>query len=243
MDISSWHQIHTHILELERSGLVTRTFRRLDPERQQLVLNAILEEAIERGPTAINIKQVAVRAGVSVGSLYNYFENRETLLDFTIELCTRYMLDIFTAYKPMLVSMPIREGLMAYLLGGLEWSRTQMGLVRFFLRATYQGDPILQKRVVDPISEVMLEIVREMLKQALARGEVREDIDLEATTRVVHALMIAVGDSQLLPYLNSYLRVTDDEIGPERTMEALLDLVSTGIGAKASARSTSEGTT
>ena len=241
MDTSIWNQIHTHILELEHSGLVTRTFRRLDPERQQLVLNAILEEAIERGPTAINIKQVASRAGVSVGSLYNYFENREALLGFAVELCTRYMLDMFTAYKPMLVSMPIREAVIAYLLGGLEWSRTQVGLVQFFLRAAYEGDPYLQKQVVEPISMIMLEIVREMLIQALARGEVREDIDLEATTRVIHALMIAIGDSQLLPYLNSYLRVTDEEVELKRTLEALLDFITIGIGAKVPARKTSEG--
>ena len=33
-------QIHTHILHLEQAGLVTRTFRRLDPERQQSILTA-----------------------------------------------------------------------------------------------------------------------------------------------------------------------------------------------------------
>lgn len=241
MDISSWSQIHTHIMELERSGWVTRTFRRLDPERQQLVLNAILEEAIERGPTAINIKHIATRAGISVGSLYNYFENRDTLLGFTVELCTRYMLDMFNAYKPMLISMPLREALMGYLYGGLEWGRTQMGLVQFFLRAAYQGDPILQKKVVEPISEIMLEIVREMLKQAIARGEVVEQIDLEATARVIHALTIAIDDSQLLPYLNNYLCVTDEEVELKRTLGAFLDLVMTGIGVESRANDMSEG--
>ena len=115
------------------------------------------------------------------------------------------------------------------------------GLVQFFLRAAYEGDPYLQKQVVEPISMIMLEIVREMLIQALARGEVREDIDLEATSRVIHALMIAIGDSQLLPYLNSYLRVTDEEVELKRTLEALLDFITIGIGAKVPGRKTSEG--
>ncbi len=35
MEISEWSQIHTHILQLEQEGLVTRTFRRLDPDRQE----------------------------------------------------------------------------------------------------------------------------------------------------------------------------------------------------------------
>lgn len=52
-----WSNIQIYILQLEQEGKVTRTFRRLDPERQQAVVHAILEEATEKGPTAINIKK------------------------------------------------------------------------------------------------------------------------------------------------------------------------------------------
>jgi len=229
MEFPAWTQIHAHILALEQSGLVTRTFRRLDPEKQQAVLDAILEEAIEHGPTAINIKRVAARTDVSVGSLYNYFGDRETLLEFTVELCMLYVLDMFQAFKPFLVSMPLRQALSYYLLGGIEWSRTQKGLVQFFLRAAYQGDTDLGRRFVEPIAEVMLDIVREMLSRAVARGEVRKGIDIEATARVINATIIAIGDSQLLPYLNSYLRVSDENVPQERAIEALLDLIQFGI--------------
>ena len=78
--LANLEQIHTRILELEEEGLVTRTLRRLDPERQQVVLTAILDEAIEKAPTSINVKKIAERAEVSVGSLYMYFHNRENLL-------------------------------------------------------------------------------------------------------------------------------------------------------------------
>jgi hypothetical protein len=33
------------IMELEKQGLVTRTFRRLDPDRQAAIIKAILDEA------------------------------------------------------------------------------------------------------------------------------------------------------------------------------------------------------
>jgi hypothetical protein len=46
----------------------------------------------------------------------------------------------------------------------------------------------------------------------------------------VHALTVAVGDSQLLPYLNTYVQVTDEDISPERAFEALLELVLRGMG-------------
>jgi hypothetical protein len=41
--------------------------------------------------------------------------------------------------------------------------------------------------------------------------------------------MIAIGDSQLLPYLNNYFQVESPSMPPERILEALLDLILKGI--------------
>jgi AcrR family transcriptional regulator len=230
MDIFERSLIQRYILEMESVGLVSRTFRRLDPERQETVINAILSEATEKGPTKVNIKQVAERAGVSVGSLYTYFPNREGMLEFTIELVTRFALDEFTKFRPYLTALPFREALEAYLLGGVEWSQMYTGFLKLFARAAYQGDPELAERLVKPIANSLREIIHDMLAQAIARGEIREDIDLEASTRLIHALTIAVGDSQLLPYLNNYFQVNAEDIPADQVMEALFDLIMKGIG-------------
>ncbi len=232
MNLSDWTQIYAHILQLEQAGLVTRTFRRLDPERQQAILTAILDEASEKGPTALNIKQVARRAGVSVGSLYTYFPNREGMLAFAVELCVRFMTDAFDEFRPYLIGLPLREALAGYLTGGIEWSRTYAGLLKLFARAAYHGDPELAESLVRPVATLLREMVRDMLNEAVARGEMRADVDLEATARVIHALTIAVGDGQLLSYLNTYFQVTGESVSLERTLQALLALIWRGIGAE-----------
>ncbi|MEW6404045.1 MAG: TetR/AcrR family transcriptional regulator [Chloroflexota bacterium] len=233
MNNSEWLYFQPYISQLEQEGKVTRTFRRLDPDRQQVIFNAILEEAVEKGPASLNIKEIARRAGVSVGSLYQYFPNRDGLLDFAIELCTRSTIAMFQEYKPVIAAMPLKDALSAYLMGGLEWGQTAMGLVRFFGRAAYQGDPDMAERVVRPIATIMRETMQEILTQAQARGEIRPGIDLEATARVINALVIAVGDSQLLPYLNNYFQVSDETVPAEKAVEALMDLVLRGISVEA----------
>lgn len=229
---SEWLKIHSYLLVFEGEGLITRTFRRLDPDKQEEIILAILAEATENGPTLANIKQVAERSDVSVGSLYTYFRNREGMLDFAIELVTRFILDEMESYRPILSALPIRDGLLAYLAGGIEWSQLFSGVVQLFARAAYQGDPGLQERMVRPVATLLREIVREFLTQGIERGEIRADIDLEATSNVLHALTIAVGDSQLLPYLNTYFQVSDEQVLPERAITAMIDLVLAGIGVK-----------
>ena len=230
MELEDWMPIHTHILHLEEEGFVTRTFRRLDPDRQQAILSAILEEAAEKGPTSVNIKQVAERAGVSVGSLYTYFPNREAMLAFALEVCVRFVTESFDQYRAYLAAMPLRDALSAYMVGGLEWSRMYKGLLRLFARAAYHGDPELSERLVRPVAGILREMVCDMLTAAAERGEIREGVDLQAATRLVHALTVAVGDSQLLPYLNTYFQVVDEGLPPERLLAALVSLVLQGIG-------------
>lgn len=222
---TDWINYQPYILQLEQEGIVTRTFRRLDPDRQEAVFDAILEEAAERGPASLNIKEIARRAGVSVGSLYQYFPNRDGLLDFAVELCTRSTIAMFEEYKPMMAAMPLKEAMSAYLMGGLEWSQAAMGLVRFFGRAAYQGDPDLAERVVRPIATVMRETMQEILTQAQRRGELRDGVDIAAAARVLNALMIVIGDSQLLPYLNTYFQVSDETLPLERVSETLLEFI------------------
>ena len=228
--MDTWSEFQPYILQLEQEGLATRTYRRLDAQRQEAVLHAILDEAAERGPAAVNIQNVARRAGVSVGSLYQYFGDRERMLSFAVELCVRYMVGVFQMGAPYLAEMPLRDGLSAYLSYGIEWSRTQASLVRFFARAASAGDPELAERLVIPVSQAMRAMIAALLQAAVQRGEARPDLDLERASRLVHALMIAAGDAQLLPYLNHYFQVIGSQDTPEAVTAAAVEFILRGIG-------------
>jgi AcrR family transcriptional regulator len=230
MDLfSEWVDFPSFIQQLEGKGRVSRTFRRLEPSRQQAIINAILDEAFEKGPTSLNIKEVARKADVAVGSLYQYFPNRDGLLDFAVELCSMYMSSLFDLTRTYLAEMPLPDALHAYLSVGIDWGFSETGLVRFFGRAAYQGDPELAERIVRPIAEAMRKTVLEMLERAASRGEINPDQDLEAAARLINGLTIVVGDSQLLPYLNTYFQITDENVPAQRILDALVPFILKGL--------------
>jgi AcrR family transcriptional regulator len=222
-----WTNYPFHILQLEQAGLITRTFRRLDAPRQQAVVQAILDEAAETGPSKINIKRVAQRAGVAVGSLYQYFLDRAAMLDFAIELCVRYFNEMFTMSDTYLKDMPLRESLKLYLSYGVEWGQQpgQAGFLRLFARTAYQGDPALMEKLVQPIAVRMQASIQEILRSAKERGELRPGIDLDTAVRLVNVLFIAIGDSILLPYLESYFQLNARELGVARLVDELADWI------------------
>jgi len=160
--------------------VVTRTLRRLDPDRQLAVLTAILDEAAVKGPAAVNIKEVARRAGVSVGALYACFGSRDGMSSFTIELCVSSLTTLLDRYGPSLSAMPVRQTLAAHVAGGIEWGRAVPGLTAFFARGAYQGDPEVLDRLVRPVADAVRGTIGLILGAAVDRGEVRSDVDLAA---------------------------------------------------------------
>jgi AcrR family transcriptional regulator len=219
------------IRQLEDEGAVSRTFRRLDPGRKQSVVDAIVEEAADRGPGGLSMKRVAGKAGVSVGSLYQYFEDRGKLLAFAVEICVRTMAALFEESRPYLAAMPLKDAFSAYLSTGIEWSRTRAAFVRLFCRAAYSGDPDLSDTLVRPIATMMRTMVGDIVAAAAARGETRAGMDAEAAARALNVLFIGIGDSVLMPHINAYFQATDRAVPADRVISAAVDLALSGIGA------------
>jgi AcrR family transcriptional regulator len=230
----------TKVVELERAGKVTRTFRRLDPERQLAVIEAILGEAAEAGPDGAGVRGIAARAGVSVGSLYQYFPDRGGMVGVAAEIAGAGLSAELRQYRDAMADLPLREGLVAYVLVGVEWSRSHEDLLRFFSRAAYQGDVGLGGAVVAPVAAELFEMVRAMLTAAVARGEAAADLDVDAAAHLVHALTLSLGDCRLLPHLDDYYLLLDGASLEERAGQ-LAEFVLTAVSHAGGPRATKKG--
>jgi AcrR family transcriptional regulator len=227
---------HAFLVELESRGLVKSTFIRLDDERRGLVLDAVLAESARSGPESINIKEVARGAGVPVGSLYQYFGDRDSLARFAALALAKGLSEELLSALPYLEPLPLREALTAYLSYGIEWSVKEAASLRSFVAAAYRGAPVgspfsaagataaapgggwYVESLIRPVAAAMQDVVRRVFAAAAARGELRGGLDVEAAARLANVLLIAVGDARMMPRLDEYYRIAD----PGETTEAVV---------------------
>lgn len=242
------------IRELAERGLVTATFARLASDRRDQVVAAVLEAASREGPDRIGVKDVAARSGIPVGSLYQYFGDRDRLARAAALFVQRSLAEELAGFPGPLAGLPLRDALVAYLAYGLEWSRAKEPALRSFVVAAYgraagrpafadpraggdgaggrgpaEADDWLARELVEPVAEGLLAIVRSLVVAAADRGELRGDLDLDAASRVVHAVLVAVGDACLLPPLDSYYRLYAGKAEPEAMIETAVDLLWRGL--------------
>lgn len=94
--------------------------RKPQQQRSRATVNAIIEATFlavaEHGVANTTTRQVAEIAGVSVGSLYEYFANKEALLDAVGERFVEETLAMLTPLMPSLVKLPVDKAVYTLLM-------------------------------------------------------------------------------------------------------------------------------
>ncbi|MDO9238090.1 MAG: helix-turn-helix domain-containing protein [Aquabacterium sp.] len=124
--------------------------------RSILMVHSILDSAIEviqvEGLAAMSTNRVAERAGVSIGSLYQYFANRDSILAGVIE---RSLLDVQNMLSMMHMDMlntPMQDGVRIMLMAMLRYYDPWMEV----LRRVFREAPLLADNGLILLVERML---------------------------------------------------------------------------------------
>jgi AcrR family transcriptional regulator len=151
----------------ERVGKATLR-ERFRQESAQEILTAAEAVFIQQGLAGASMSQIAERAGVAVGTLYNRFKDREALLQALIAQRRAELLVELESAARQVAPFGLRERL--------------TGVVHALLLQTEQHRPFLRLVLASefahgPGKEQMLRALRERLEDVLgpSRGELRED--------------------------------------------------------------------
>jgi len=204
--------------------------RRKDARPQEL-LDAALDLFVEKGYAATRSEEVALRAGVSKGTLYLYYPSKEELLKEVIRANVVNEIaggvDIIRQYQG-----PTSE-LLAHILR-LWWKRvgeTRASGILKLMMSEARNFPEIAQFYVDEVIRPSHEMFAALLRRGIDRGEFRPvQID-----DVVHALVAPL----LFLVMNKHSLgacSVGSMLDPVPTIEAQIDLVLNGLEPRGPAR-------
>lgn len=158
-----------------------RPVRTAKQARSKATVDAIIEAATqilaETGWACLNTNAIAARAGVSVGSVYEYFPNKQAILDVIIE-------DHLQAGEALLVEAA------SEISGPAAPDRVVETLVSGFIRL-HRDDPRLHRALssevpISPAQRARIDVLRDRIVSmvALALGPHTEEARLKSTLLV-----------------------------------------------------------
>ena len=169
-------------------GKTEPRWQRKKEERPQEILGAALEVFVQQGFAATKVEQVARRAGVTPGTLYVYFENKEALLKAVVKAGLDPILSFGTQFLDEYKGTP--ENLIHELVD--QWwtlmeSEHVAGIPKL-MTAEACNFPELAGFYRDEVLSHALEIVRRVLRYGIDRGVFKID-DLELMARVIMSML------------------------------------------------------
>jgi AcrR family transcriptional regulator len=160
---------------------------------EKAILEAVIDLFIEGVPYgALSVEQIAARAGVGKATLYRRWANKEALvIDAVARLSEPCPMPDFTDGRTirqyMLATMAWMHDGMAEGRSGLAWGALMAEGMRY---------PDLTRRYMETVIEPRRDVMRAILRHAIATGELRADLDVEVALRMVSSPMMLLLKSE-----------------------------------------------
>ncbi len=175
---------------LESPPRWTPTFDRISEDKRERVLECAKKAFARHGYAGANVNQMAREAGISVGSLYQYFRTKENLFLTLIEeshgTLTGVIDEIFSRVPGFF------DRVEALLRAAVEWSRKDPDLLNLYIACTTEELAPLAAKLSGRIESVAAERYRQMVAEAKKRGEVDEGVSEAAAAFCLDNLFLIV---------------------------------------------------
>jgi AcrR family transcriptional regulator len=163
-------------------------WRRLPEERPKQILDAALAVFAERGLAAARLEDIAKRAGLSKGTIYLYFPNKEELFREVIRQTVIAFIERAEARMGEIAD-PM-QALLAWMEGYWAWLRSPVfPAMHRLVNSELLSFPDVATFYAKEVIERAHRLVREMLERAMERGDLRR-MDPLVAARMLSSIFI-----------------------------------------------------
>jgi AcrR family transcriptional regulator len=166
-------------------------------EADQAIVAATVELLIENGYRGLRMEAVCTRSGVGKATLYRRFGSKEELVAHVVRHLNQGIAAPDTGSL-----LGDWEALAGSVIAAAKTTQSAVFLPRMLAESA--GDPDLHRIFYENLVRRRRAALHEVLERAVARGEIRADLDLELvidvmTGPVVYRLLLSGGDVEQLP--------------------------------------------
>jgi AcrR family transcriptional regulator len=189
----------------QRSEEGRRPGRPRSEQAEQAIIDAALELFGERGVEGVCVEAVAARAGVGKATIYRRWPSKEELLIAALGSMKTPMTDPDTGN--------VRDDLVE-LLSVMARDISDPRFSRQFAMLHGEGEryPRIMARYTETVTEPRRQVIRSVLHRGMARGELRDDLDVDIAMLALTGAVMARGKHDPTPASPGFAARVVDEL-------------------------------
>ena len=150
-------------------------FDKLPPEKRDRILRVAVEEFANNGFENTSIQQIAKKSEISVGSVYKYFENKETLFSMVVRGGLSSLEDLLIGLADSSEDILVKAETIIRAL--LKFSKENPALVKLYCRLTTSDNSEFLTGISQHIEAMSASIYTVAISKAQETGDVRNDVN------------------------------------------------------------------
>ncbi|MBT3479341.1 MAG: TetR/AcrR family transcriptional regulator [Candidatus Marinimicrobia bacterium] len=171
-------------------------FEQLPTEKQSRIVNASISEFAERDYETASMNTVVNQAGISKGSLFNYFKTKRVLYDHIYKLALGEVKSYLRKVRDETVNLPFEKRLSKIVDSGVEFIAEHPRLAKIYFRLIYSADSPNRQKIVSELQKLSNDYLGEIIQDAMDRNELNSNLNKR------HAIFFM--DSILNQFLKNY---------------------------------------
>jgi len=177
---------------------MTYTFQNLPQEKQNRILRAAGDEFARHGYENAKMSEIARAAGVSVGSLYKYFDHKQDMYLHVIHSSIAEMERLLVILSQTQDDILLKAERIIRAIQG--FSRDNPLLIKLYSGAAAQNDPVMAAHFAREIETATARIYCQAIREAQEAGDIRKDIDPDFSAFLLHSLFMMLQFSYACDY-------------------------------------------
>ncbi len=174
--------------------MVNQGFLNLTTEEQKNIIDAALDEFADKDFEAASLNNIIAKAGISKGSMYHYFANKEDLylyiIDQILETKENFLNQALTASEKPLKEMSFFESLEFQMLASVDFAAQHYREHQLSIRLQTMAEGPLKERLIGDLTRAFEDYVKNMVDKAMKLGEIRDEFDKGFVIRILKCTLM-----------------------------------------------------
>lgn len=194
--------------------MVKQGFLNLEDEEQERILEAAIQEFSEKNYDSASINRIIRQAGISKGSMYHYFKNKEDLylymIDKVMEKKAAYLTSAFKSTDQDPSSLDFFHLLALQLKSSLIFAKENYPYHKINTRLQSMQECHLKEKVWGRFHGAFKQYMDSLVQRAIEDGDIRTDLQKDFIIRLLGLVLMRLTD--LYPNHEELLSKSEDEL-------------------------------
>lgn len=155
------------------------------PEKKEWIRKAAINLISEEGFHGVTTDKIAKEAGVSVGTIYNYFQNKEDIIAYIFQVEHKKLNILFDRFRKKKISVPEKFKLLIDKY--FKYVFNNKKLAKVIHNETFRPGKKITREIFNYILAIR-QYLKELIEEGVAEGTIYPDYNLDMVVNILMGL-------------------------------------------------------